>query len=203
MKSLLPSASEVNETQMMRIYRSQLNNFKYNNVKTNIELVDETNGERTIASPNIYRIDDPKTIGYMPSKIWHDDDGFNMLFYTNPAMPNAARPFGDRPCYAFTLFVRYGTSVEYDWQTRIFIDQIQTKVGMAYVFLFSEADAKSIMQTQWDGTPWEIERPCISADIVSLYDCSVTDGGIDNLDRIVEQLTSDVDPYLDGILANR
>ena len=170
MKSLLPSAAEVNETQMMRIYRTQLNQFKYRNIKTNIEFVDETSGKRTCASPNIYRIDDPKVVGYMPSKIWHDDDGFNLLFYTSPSLPNAARPFGDRPCYAFTLFVRYGTSIEYDWQTRIFIDQVQTKVGMAYVFLFSEADAKSIMQTQWDGDAWPIERPGIEKTVgLELY----------------------------------
>lgn len=161
MQSMLPSAKEVTQTQMMRIYRTMLNKFEYKNVKTAIELVDETSGKRSFASPNVYRIDDPNITGYMPSKIWHDDNGFNLLFYTSPSMPPASRPFGDRPCYAFTLFVRYGLSVEYDWQTRIFIDQIQTKVGMAYVFIFSEADAKMIMQTQWDGTPWEIERPGI------------------------------------------
>lgn len=161
MKSLLPSQGDVCASQMMRIYRTQLNKYKYNNIKTNIELVDETSGKRSTASPNVYRIDDEKILGYMPSKIWHDTDGFNLLYYTSPALPHTARPFGDKPCYAFTLFVRYGTSVEYDWQTRIFIDQIPTKVGMAYVFMFSEADAKTVMQTQWDGQPWAIERPGI------------------------------------------
>lgn len=199
MKSLLPSQEAVNTAQMMCIYRTRLGLFKHNNVKTNIELVDTQTGRRSYASPNVYRIDDPKVIGYMPSKMWHDDNGFNMLFYTNPAMPDAARPFGTNPCYAFTLYVREGTSVEYDWQTRIFIDQIPTNVGMAYMFIFAEADAKSIMQTQWDGTPWEIERPCISADIVSFYDGSVAQSVTDTAVQITERLAQTTDPYLASI----
>lgn len=200
MKSLLPSTDEIQAVQKMRIYRTLLNTFKYNNVKTNIELVDEQTGKRTTASPNIYRIDDPKALGYMPSKIWHTDaEGFNLLFYTSPMMPDTARPFGNAPCYAFTLFVRDGTSVEYDWQTRIFIDQIPTNVGMAYMFIFAEVDAKSIMQTQWDGTPWEIERPCISADIVSFYDGSVAQSVTDTAVQITERLAQTTDPYLASI----
>lgn len=169
MKSILPPVGEVKAAQSMRIYRTTIDKFKYTQVKTHIEFVDETTGERTNASPNVYRIDDEKILGYMPSKIWHHEGTFNLLFYTSPMMPDTARPFGNAPCYAFTLFVRDGTSVEYDWQTRIFIDQIPTIIGMAYVFIFAEADAKSIMQTQWDGTPWEIERPHLSADDISWY----------------------------------
>lgn len=170
MQTVLPDMNTVATAQKMRIYRTQLCDFPYNHVKTHLDLVDERTKKRSAVSANIYRIDDPNVIGYMPSKIWHDDGGFNMLFYTSPALPNAARPFGDKPCYAFTLYVRYGISVEYDWQTRIFIDQIQTKVGMAYVFLFSEVDAKSIMQTQWNGDDWVIERPGIEKTVgLELY----------------------------------
>lgn len=204
MQTALPDMNTVATAQKMRIYRTQLCDFPYNNVKTHLDLVDERTKKRSTVSANIYRIDDPKALGYMPSKIWHTDaEGFNLLFYTSPMMPDTARPFGNAPCYAFTLFVRDGTSVEYDWQTRIFIDQIPTNVGMAYMFIFAEVDAKSIMQTQWDGAPWEIERPCISADIISIYDGSVaqsvTKTGTDIIEQIMQHVIEVKDPYLDDL----
>ena len=199
MKSLLPSTDDIQAAQSMRIYRTTLDKFKYKQVKTKFDFVVEQTQKRIPVSANIYKIDDPKSLGYMPSKIWHHDGTFNLLFYTSPMMPDTARPFGNAPCYAFTLFVRDGTSIEYDWQTRIFIDQIPTNVGMAYMFIFAEADAKSIMQTQWDGTPWEIERPCISADIVSFYDGSVAQSVTDTAVQITERLVQTTDPYLASI----
>jgi len=201
MKSILPTASEVLANQSMRIYRTTLDKFKYKQVKTKFDFVDEQTQKRTPVSANIYKIDDPKSLGYMPSKIWHHDGAFNLLFYTSPTMPDTARPFGNAPCYAFTLFVRDGTSVEYDWQTRIFIDQIPTNIGMAYMFIFAEVDAKSIMQTQWDGTPWEIERPHISADDISWYSeataLSVTETGMAIIKHMQDSMPKD--EFLDNL----
>lgn len=201
MKSLLPSANEVQTAQMMRIYRTTLDKFKYKQVKTKFDFVVEQTQKRVPVSANIYKIDDPNSLGYMPSKIWHHDGTFNLLFYTSPMMPDTARPFGNAPCYAFTLFVRDGTSIEYDWQTRIFIDQIPTNIGMAYMFIFAEADAKAIMQTQWDGTPWEIERPHISADDISWYSeataLSVTETGMAIIKQVQDSMPKD--EFLDNL----
>lgn len=101
----------------------------------------------------VYKLDNQATIGYLPTKIWCEDSAFQLLYYVSPDLPPAAKPFGTDPCYMFAVFPQRNEAVEYPSDIRIFIDQVMTPLGMAYVFIFGENQMNQVLASQWDGAP--------------------------------------------------
>jgi hypothetical protein len=118
-------------------------------------------GKAEPITANIYRIDDARTKSYIPSKAWwsSDDDDIHLLYYTSPTLPSAARPFGDKPCYAFTKAIKDNETIDYPIDAKILIDQLLINGSMHYLFLFADDQAKSILATQWDGSSWPVDIP--------------------------------------------
>jgi hypothetical protein len=129
LKSTLPPPEEMKALQTMTVTTKKLADFTSKKVKVNFF----TDGEPVTAA--LYEIDDPKIVGYMPSKMWWSNDGLYMLYYTCQGMPAAARPFGDKPVYCF-CFLYENREVEYDANWRVFLDQINTPGGMLFVAMF-------------------------------------------------------------------
>lgn len=159
----------------MRIVQTSLQTHEAKNCKTRMVYISPRSDDATApVYAQVYKLDNPTTLGYLPSKVWHDGDDFKFVYYVSPALPPHARPFGDKPAYAFTIRSTSG-SIEYDAALRIFIDQIvvysnevnvTVSAGMAagslplpelhYVFIFGEDQLKNVLTTDWDGNKWPL-----------------------------------------------
>ena len=98
--------------------------------------------DKQITAP-LYEITNEKVLGYLPSRVWYDG-GISLLYYISEALPDQARPFGDKPVYCF--YIPIGTKpIEYDANWRVFIDQVKTDSGMLLVVMFNESEHKNIV----------------------------------------------------------
>lgn len=158
LSSFLPPV-EPTEVKRMRIERLHLQSFPMNRCKTKFTLANK--GESIFAQ--VYKVDNESTRGFIPTKVWSEDGQFHFLYYVSEFLPKAARPFGDDPCYVFCVYTKNGDVIEYDADIRIFIDQIQTPIGMAYVFIFGETEMRRVLATHWSGESWEKADPVIQA----------------------------------------
>jgi len=96
----------------------------------------------------LYEIDNEKVLGYLPSKVfWHNDDGLRLLYYVSPALPDQARPFGEKPVYCFYTMLD-NANFTYDANLRVFLDQIPTPAGYILVCMFNEDQYKHIVREE-------------------------------------------------------
>lgn len=158
LSSFLPLI-EPHDTPKMRIERITLESFPSHRCKTNIHLATSVGTSPIFA--HVYKIDNPLTNGFIPTKVWHADDSLQFLYYVSKFLPPAARPFGDDPCYVFVVYTRDGDAVEYDADIRLYIDQVLTPCGMAYVFIFGEQEMRRMLATHWSGESWNTATPII------------------------------------------
>jgi hypothetical protein len=142
LKSSLPfdEVKEALRQNTVTITSVSLSDYKMRKVLTNIDRGDEP------LSVSLYTMDNEKVRGYMPSKVWWDG-GINMLYYTSPTMPVAARPFGDAPVYCFTTSLT-GQDITYDANWRVFIDQIITPTGVLLMVMFDEETYRDIIHKE-------------------------------------------------------
>ena len=135
--------------QNMSIITLPLSNFRATVQHTIFEV--DTPLSVTELSTDVYDITHPQTKGYLPSKIWWDNQaGFMMLYYVCPSLPNAARPFGDGKTFAFMIKAAEWRTINYPAGIRIFIDQIMTDDGMFIFFLCSEKEFEKILKVETD-----------------------------------------------------
>lgn len=88
---------------------------------------------------DVYTIDDPELTGLMPSRAWFDPtEGLMLAFYTSSTIPIQGRPFGDGPTYVTIVEPNPSQVLEYDMNVRLFIDQIPSSNGIAFVILFGQ-----------------------------------------------------------------
>jgi hypothetical protein len=165
-KTNLPPVEEVKSQQItMKIELVDVSSYPSQKCTTKFGIVDrwhDENSRQLVA--NVYKIDEPRTLGFIPTKIWcdHVNHFWTLLYYINGTLPIAVRPFGDQPCYLFTYAPKISETIEYDPTALVFIDQsMHPEDGMTYIVIFGEDQLKNVLTTQWDGTPW--------ADAVKLY----------------------------------
>jgi len=123
-------------------------------VEVRVGMGEEGFGNRITAA--IYRLTDDRIIGYMPSRAFYHENKLFLLYYVNPDMPVASRPFGGDYCYAFVhRFDPSEGELIYNADTRVFIDQVINNDGqMNFLFMFGESQCARIMRTRFDGTQW-------------------------------------------------
>lgn len=95
---------------------------------------------------NLITIKDDSIKGFMPSKIWHDvAHGFVLLYYINPTLPLAVRPFkGNTHLMHFELTP--GINIEYDARIRLYIDQVKVIERMHCVSIFGDESYDAIIK---------------------------------------------------------
>lgn len=152
--SNMPSASEAEEVrreQVMRIERVVVTDMPSTRVRLNIDTVTR-NGEgvRKPVVCNMWTIDLDRVRGYLPSKVWYDQDRqLHAVFYCSSALPTAVRAFGDGPTYVCAFQINEWTTVEYGVDMRLFIDQVQMPGGDTwYVMMFGEKESGMIV-SEW------------------------------------------------------
>jgi hypothetical protein len=161
LQSFLPPPEVIQEQQTITIIPIQLGRSVGKKLVTRFGIKNTSNHAGFPLGATVYRIDNPRTLGYIPSKIWYDrDDGeLYFLYYTSPTLPAAARPFGDKPCYVFTRRINADETIDYPIDARVLIDQVMIDGAMYYVFMFEDKQAKNILTTDWEGNPWPIDVP--------------------------------------------
>lgn len=111
----------------------------------------------------VYKIDDPRTLGYIPSKCWSDSHGrIHLMFYVSPSLPTTARPHGNQPFYMFMYPALPERTIHYDGDARLFIDQVKVGDEMMHMFIFSENEATQLLDAAWDGRSWAEANPIVS-----------------------------------------
>jgi hypothetical protein len=143
-KSGLPPLQEVVEQVTMRIITVNTNSMPKVVKETTLTVTNERGHKSNVVAP-IIEITDSRVQGFMPSKIWWNDsdDSFDILFYVNNSLPKAVRPFKDK-MYLMSFYPQSMT-VEYDVNVRLFLDQIKTNAGMAFVVMFGDESYKSLV----------------------------------------------------------
>lgn len=142
LKSTLP-LEEAKAINTMTITTRLLKSFDHKRVLVNFD----HNGEPV--ETTVYTLIDEKVAGYLPSKVWWDDkkDDLCLLYYVSQALPDQARPFGNKPVHCFVIDYDHG-DVEYDPMWRVFIDQVKTPYGMMIVVMFNDDLYKQIVNKE-------------------------------------------------------
>jgi hypothetical protein len=84
----------------------------------------------------LWKLSDPKTESYLPSKLWFDNytKKFTVLYYVSNGLPDSVRPFKNGT-YVLVLETDVD-EIMYDASIHILIDQIQTPTGTKHVIVF-------------------------------------------------------------------
>lgn len=138
-ESNLPSAEQIRAERTMRIERRVLSQYDNELVKLHFDAVNVRGDKRAVIC-KMSTIDDDHIRGLLPSKCWIDDDGeLHIVWYSTDGFPVAARAFGSGRTYVAKFIVDDYTTIEYDVQTRVFIDQVLDSRGKCwYVIMFGD-----------------------------------------------------------------
>lgn len=136
--SNLPPAAEIREAIRIRIEQVVVNNHPCSTEHVAFDRI--TGGERCATYTLVYRVEDARVDGQLPSKaFFNGTDELILTFYCSPSLPNRARPFAGGPVYVMWFNVPTGTTIEYDGEVRLFIDQVQAADGMIrYIVMFGQ-----------------------------------------------------------------
>lgn len=93
----------------------------------------------------IYRIDHPELGCYIPSKVMPIGGKLHLMYYTNPDLPNAIRPFDDGVCYAWMLHWTPTVVYRYPALSRVFIDQVVVGDGAVSLFIADGSTYESLL----------------------------------------------------------
>ncbi len=141
--SNLPDFNEVKDAIRLRIEQVNVALCPSENVRVAFDLV---NGDRSEpASVRLYKIDDDRVNGHLPSKVLINQYGEPVLiFYVSSSLPAQLRPFEGQAVYVF-LIEDVNATVEYDGELRVFIDQVVTPRGITYIVMFGESQLNEIV----------------------------------------------------------
>lgn len=147
METGLPSMEESVNLYKMRIEGIWLKDYECNRVQTTFD-VQQSPADVSPLYMELYEISEPRIQGYMPSKIMYDArrEDLACTFYCNDTLPDRVRPFGTDPMYVGVYYpddVR--DTVLYDIECRLFVDQVVTGSGIAYVFVFGQETYEKIV----------------------------------------------------------
>lgn len=161
LESLLPPPEIIQAQQSITIQHIRLGACGSKPLLTRFGIKNTTTGEAKAITAAVFRVDQPSVLGYIPSKLWWkaENDEIYLLYYTSPTLPEAARPFGDKPCYVFTRRIMDDESIDYPIDARVLIDQIMINGSMYYVFMFADDQAKHILTTDYEGNSWPVDVP--------------------------------------------
>jgi hypothetical protein len=161
LETSLPPPAQISEHQTITMSVVKLGMQHCNQLVTKFGVTNTTTDVTTQLVVNVYRIDNVRTQGYIPSKVWwsEQDDDINFLYYTSPTLPTAARPFGDNWCYAFTKSIRTDELIDYPIDARVLVDQVMIGSNMHYLFLFADDQMHHILTTDWFGNTRTIDIP--------------------------------------------
>ena len=90
----------------------------------------------------LYLVDHPVLGSYIPSKVISRAGMLTFIYYVNPDLPDAIRPFADGQCYVWVVEWRADMQLRYPAEARVFIDQvIDARNGNIYtVFITSTGE---------------------------------------------------------------
>ncbi|TFG98712.1 hypothetical protein E4H12_05285 [Candidatus Thorarchaeota archaeon] len=149
-KSVLPPIEEVREASTMKVVTVNTKQFEKTLVETALRAI-HPDGTSDPLIANIMTIADERVKGFMPSKVWADlhpqhnwTGDFNVLYYVNPILPQAVKPFQDN---TYLLYFHHNPNdvIEYDINLRIFMDQVPTHKGNVFVIMFGDETAGEIV----------------------------------------------------------
>lgn len=88
-------------------------------------------------------ISDENVRGYLPSRVWYDNDArvFRVSYYTNTTLSANARPFKDGNTYVLVFTPEEDVVYQYPEDWRVFIEHVvypPGPIGIAYVLIFGE-----------------------------------------------------------------
>lgn len=102
----------------------------------------------------LYEITNPIVAGYLPSKVFYDEQGgLRLMYYVSAALPDSVRPLGtDRPVYCFSFSLDFPSTYTYDASLRVFIDQIVTPHGIRCIVMFGQDEYDKIITNEYTFT---------------------------------------------------
>lgn len=162
--SNLPPAAEIREAIRIRIEQVVVEHYP-STIET-VAFDQIVDGQTHETKVRVFKIEDPRIDGQLPSKVFFTDEGLTVLtFYCSSSLPNRAKPFAGGPVYLFTLDVNSDTTIEYDGEVRMFIDQVHVPDrGVVYVVMFGQEQFNQIVlsapkpksEVEWT-IDWETE----------------------------------------------
>jgi hypothetical protein len=143
--SNLPSAAEIRNEIRLRIEQVVVQRHPSSFELVAFDRVIEGVPQATYT--HVYKIEDPRIDGQLPSKAFFTEDGLLVLtFYCSSSLPNRARPFAGGPVYVMWFDAQFDETFEYDGEVRLFIDQIANPNGrLTYVVMFGQDQYSSVV----------------------------------------------------------
>lgn len=143
--SNLPSAEQVRNEIRIRIEQVVVNRFPSSVEHVAFDRI--VDGQVRDTYTHVYKVEDPRIDGQLPSKAFFTGDGQLVLtFYCSLSLPNRARPFAGGPVYVMYFDAWPDLTFEYDGEVRLFIDQIWVEGrGIVYVVMFGQEQYNEIV----------------------------------------------------------
>jgi hypothetical protein len=142
--SNLPPAAEIREAIRLRIEQVLVNDHPSTTETVAFDKV--VNGQLHETRAHVYKVEDSRIDGQLPSKAFFTSDGLVLTFYCSSSLPNRARPFAGGPVYVMWFDVGPTETYEYDGEVRMFIDQVHVPGrGVVYVVMFGQEQYDQIV----------------------------------------------------------
>jgi hypothetical protein len=143
--SNLPPAAEIREAIRIRIEQVIVNQHPWELEHVAFDQI--VNGATLDTYTPVYKVEDTRIDGQLPSKAFFNaNDELILTFYCSPSLPNRARPFAGGPVYVMWFNVPTGTTIEYDGEVRLFIDQVQgSDHTIRYIVMFGQEQYEQIV----------------------------------------------------------
>jgi hypothetical protein len=142
-QSNIPFLDEVNDQQHIVIQSLALEDYLIGDKLLVIEH-GHGNAWQQVTAP-VYKIDHRELGYYIPSKVLAVNGHMHAVYYTNPDLPNAVKPFEDGICYAWALAWNPNTHFRYPALSRVFIDQVIMGNTIKTLFMASSSTYESLL----------------------------------------------------------
>ena len=138
------SAEELRAAQTMSIVRVAVTDLAIKIAFTTLNVL--RNGIRTQLVCDMYTLDDDRIRGYLPAKSFcFGPSRIELMFYTSPSLPDAARPFESGNTYVLVYECDVDVTVEYDIEHRILVDQQVSGSKVIYIIIFGDKQYSSLI----------------------------------------------------------
>lgn len=137
LQSSMPPSAGVRAASSLSIRRVLLCDHLKDTVTTHFTFTLGTFSGRLVGK--LYSVDLDAVRGYLPTKILCAYEQLEALYYTNPSLPNAVRPFKEGKTHFLVIpAASVDMVVEYDMELRILIDQVVINNTIHYVVVFGD-----------------------------------------------------------------
>jgi hypothetical protein len=141
--SNIPFLETINDQQHIVIQSLAIDNYSIGNKELVIEYGYGPTWNRAVVP--VYKINHPDLGCYIPSKVLAADGKMHALYYTNPDLPDAVKPFDDGICYAWALEWNPLVKFRYPALSRVFIDQVVMGDKIKTLFMASSSTYESLL----------------------------------------------------------